>query len=151
WGRSTVNSQLVGVAQQHFNVGSAKSLRVRLPSKIVQDHIAAFLCAMNELIENNRRRIEVLEETARAIYREWFLYFRHPNHTKAKFVESQLGLIPDGWEITTVRGLASSERNAVTGGPFGSKLGRKDYVDDGIPVIRGTNLRVGGGFDESDL
>jgi type I restriction enzyme S subunit len=101
WGRSAVNSQLVGVAQQHFNVGSAKSLRVRLPSRIVQDRIAAFLCAMNELIENNRRRVAVLEEMARAIYREWFVDFRFPGHEAATFVDSPLGRIPEGWETST--------------------------------------------------
>jgi type I restriction enzyme S subunit len=101
WGRSTVSSQLVGAAQQHFNVGSAKSLRVRLPNRIVQDRIAAILCAIADLIENNQRRVQVLEEIARAIYREWFVYFRFPGHEDATCVDSRLGSIPEGWDVST--------------------------------------------------
>lgn len=57
WGRSAVGGQLVGSAQQHFNVGSAKTLRLRLPERSRQDRIAAILCSLSDLIENNWRRI----------------------------------------------------------------------------------------------
>jgi type I restriction enzyme, S subunit len=60
WGRSAVGGQLVGAAQQHFNVGSAKALRIRLPARDEQDRIAAILCALTDLIENNQQRIELL-------------------------------------------------------------------------------------------
>jgi type I restriction enzyme S subunit len=53
------------------------------------------------LIENNRRRVQVLEEMARAIYREWFVHFRYPGHENANFVDSPLGTIPDGWRLST--------------------------------------------------
>src|SRR3546814_50724 len=98
WGRSIVGGQLVGSAQQHFNVGSAKALRVRLPSRAAQDQIAAVLCALNDLIENNRRRVEVLVEMARVVYREWFVHFRHLGRERTAFVDSSLGPIPEGWE-----------------------------------------------------
>lgn len=97
WGKSAVGSQLVGSAQQHFNVGSAKALRVRLPDRYVQDKIAAVLCVLNDSIENNRRRVEVLEEMAQAIYREWFVHFRYPGHENAKLVNSSIGEVPEGW------------------------------------------------------
>ena len=54
--------------------------------------------AIDDLIENNRRRVEVLEEMAQAIYREWFVHFRYPGHENAAFVDSPLGPIPEGWE-----------------------------------------------------
>jgi len=66
----------------------------------VQRQISAVLGAIDDLIENNRRRIEVLEEMAQAIYREWFVHFRFPGHEDATFVDSPLGPIPEGWGTT---------------------------------------------------
>lgn len=97
YGQQAVKSQLVGSAQQHFNVGSAKSMRVRLPDRAGQDRIADVLCAINDLIENNRRRVAVLEEMARAIYREWFVKFHYPGPEKVALVDSTLGPIPERW------------------------------------------------------
>lgn len=99
YGQHAVSSQLVGSAQQHFNVGSAKTMRVRLPDRAEQDHIAEVLCSINDLIEKDRRRVEVLEEMARTIYREWFVKFRYPGHKGIPLVDSSLGLIPRGWKI----------------------------------------------------
>lgn len=105
WGRSAVGGRLVGSAQQHFNVGSAKALHVRLPDKREQDGIAAILCALSELIENNRRRIELLEQMAHAIYREWFVRFRYPGHEGDPLVDSPLGPIPEGWQVVATSDL----------------------------------------------
>jgi type I restriction enzyme S subunit len=102
WGRSAVSGQLVGSAQQHFNIGSAKALRLRLPDKEGQDRVAAVLCALSDLIEKNRRRIELLEQMAQAIYREWFVNFHYPGHEDASLVDSLLGPIPEGWEVRAV-------------------------------------------------
>lgn len=54
------------------------------------------------LIENNNRRIAILEEMARSLYREWFVKFRYPGKENKKFFESPLGLIPEGWEVKTL-------------------------------------------------
>ena len=56
------------------------------------------------------------------------------------FKRTAAGLIPEAWVCSTVRGSASRARNAMVGGPFGSDLVSKDYVDDGVPVIRGQNM-----------
>ena len=61
--------------------------------------IAAVLSAYDDLIENNTRRIKILEEMASTIYREWFVEFRFPGHEQVEMVESELGLIPQGWEV----------------------------------------------------
>ncbi len=53
---------------------------------------------------------------------------------------TEVGVIPDDWECTTVQGIASSVRNAIVGGPFGSDLVSNDYVSYGVPVIRGQNM-----------
>jgi type I restriction enzyme S subunit len=129
----------------------SQELELHVPPLATQRKIAAILCAYDDLIENNSRRIRVLEEMAQRIYREWFVDFRYPWHRNVPFVDSELGPIPEGWEVRKIGDVASRERYAVTSGPFGSKLGTKDYVGQGVPVIRGTNLAIGGGFRDSDF
>jgi len=72
---------------------------VYLPPIPIQRKIAAILSAYDDLIENNLRRIKILEEMAQNLYREWFVNFRFPGHENARFVDSHLGKIPEGWEI----------------------------------------------------
>jgi type I restriction enzyme S subunit len=60
---------------------------------IVQEKIADILSAYDELIENNRRRIALLEEAARLLYREWFVHFRFPGHEHVSFTDG----LPEGW------------------------------------------------------
>jgi len=69
------------------------------PPLPIQCKIAAILSTYDDLIENNTRRIKILEEMTQRIYCEWFVNFRYPGHEKAKFVDSPLGKIPEGWEV----------------------------------------------------
>ncbi|MBE4720555.1 restriction endonuclease subunit S [Pseudarthrobacter sp. AB1] len=82
-----------------LNRNHLHTVPVRVPAVRTQGQIADVLQAFDDLIENNRRRIEVLEEMARAIYREWFVKFRYPGHGDVPMVDSALGLIPEGWQI----------------------------------------------------
>jgi type I restriction enzyme, S subunit len=134
-----------------LNRNQLHTVPVRIPPFDVQRVVASVLGALDDLIENNGRRVEMLEEMTRAIYREWFVHFRLPGHETAALAESALGPIPEDWRVQPVAAIASKQRHAVTSGPFGSKLGRKDYRDQGVPVLRGANLRLGGGFDETHL
>lgn len=99
WGVASVAGNLVGVAQQHFNIGAAREMEVSLPPRALQDRIAGILSAYDELIENSQRRIKILEEMARAFYREWFVHFRFPGHESVPRVQSPLGDIPKGWVV----------------------------------------------------
>jgi type I restriction enzyme S subunit len=72
------------------------------PSVPLQRRIAGLLSAYDDLIENNQRRIQLLEEMARAIYREWFVEFRFPGHERVRLVKSRLRMIPDGWQLRTM-------------------------------------------------
>jgi hypothetical protein len=74
---------------------------VALPPLSLQDRIASILSAYDDLIENNTRRIRILEEVAQNLYREWFVNFRFPGHENVRMVESGLGLIPEQWETPT--------------------------------------------------
>lgn len=122
-------------------------VEVDLPDVQYQRQVASVLGSYDDLIENNRRRIEILEEMAGLVYREWFVHFRFPGHGDIELVDSELGTIPEGWVVSSLESLQATAPNATAAGPFGSKLGRKDYVEcPGVPVIRGANLRLGGGF-----
>ncbi|MFZ0434656.1 MAG: restriction endonuclease subunit S [Chthoniobacterales bacterium] len=99
WGIASVAGNLVGVAQQHFNIGAAKDLEVQLPPRPIQDRIAGILSAYDELIENSQRRIKVLETMARNLYREWFVHYRYPGNESTPLIPSPLGNIPKGWEV----------------------------------------------------
>ena len=79
-----------------------QAFEFRLPPLPTQRKIASILSAYDDLIENNTRRIAILEEMAQAIYREWFVNFRFPGHENVKLVDSPLGQIPEGWEVKPV-------------------------------------------------
>jgi len=70
-----------------------------------QQKIAAILSAYDDLIENNTRRIKILEEIAQRIYQEWFVHFHYPDHENDKLTESELGMIPEGREVVRVENL----------------------------------------------
>jgi restriction endonuclease S subunit len=74
-----------------------------LPFPEYRHTVASILSAYDDLIENNVRRIEILEEMAKMIYREWFVNFRFPGHEKVKMVESALGKVPTGWKVCKVK------------------------------------------------
>ena len=93
--------------------------------------IASILSAYDDLIENNTRRIEILEDMAQAIYREWFIEFRFPGHEQAEIVESELGLMPQGWEVKQL-----SEMCHVTMG-LSPKSEFYNEVGDGLPFHQG--------------
>ena len=120
WGKSTVSGRLVGVAQQHFNVTVAKEMRIPHPLIGEQHKIAAVLAAHDELIENNLRRIEILEELAQAIYREWFVNFRYPGYEADELIDSPLGPIPEGWGVAEFGYLATEVKDGVN--PEGVEL-----------------------------
>jgi type I restriction enzyme S subunit len=100
-----------------------------------QRKIASVLSAYDDLIDNNTRRIEILEEMAQRIYREWFINFRFPGYERVEMVNSPLGLIPEGWKVKPVGELLSYH----IGGGWG-KEDRSDEFQASAYVIRGTDI-----------
>ena len=96
---ANISGYITGTAQPKLSQRNLKAIRLLLPPLPTQRKIAAGLSAYDDLIENNTRRIKILEEMASAIYREWFVEFRFPGHEGVEMVESELGLIPQGWEV----------------------------------------------------
>ena len=83
--------------QRHFKY--LKTSKILCPAMPIQHKIAAILSAYDDLIENNTRRIKILEDMAQTLYREWFVHFRFPGHENIPMVESPLGPIPQGWKV----------------------------------------------------
>ncbi|MDI6736517.1 MAG: restriction endonuclease subunit S [bacterium] len=91
--------------------------RGRIPVYLidVQQKISSILSAYDNLIENNTRRIQILEEMAQRIYREWFVDFRFPGHEKTKFIDSEMGKILEGWRIEQLDKYIDFERGVEPG------------------------------------
>jgi len=109
--------------RQRADFKSIKDLEIPAPSLPTQRKIAAILASYDDLIENNTRRIAILEEMAQSLYREWFVHFRFQGHEKKRMVESPLGMIPGGWEV--VKFSAAVEIDPPTRIP---KEGEKPFV-----------------------
>jgi type I restriction enzyme S subunit len=92
-----------GAAQPNMSGGQIEGVELLIPSRSTQRKIAGVLSAYDDLIENNTRRIAILEEMAQAIYREWFVNFRFPGHEKVKLINSPLGQIPEGWKLQPLK------------------------------------------------
>ena len=105
-----------GTAQPQLPVGPLKLLSIPCPPLVTQRKIAAVLSAYDDLIENNTRRIAILEKMARRSYEEWFVRFRFPGHERVRMVESELGLVPEGWEVATLGQLAEVNARSVRRG-----------------------------------
>lgn len=80
-----------------LNRNALHLLPVRVPPRSIQERIAYILSSYEDLIENNTRRIRVLEEMAQMVYRDWFVNFRFPGARKVKLADSDLGTVPEGW------------------------------------------------------
>ena len=135
-----IQLNLGGTAQPQANAQVLTSFPLPLPPLPTQRKIAAILGAYDDLIENNTRRIEILEEMAKAIYRQWFIEFRFPGHEGVEMVDSELGLIPQGWEVKrlsdlveTQYGYTESATEDEIGPKFvrGKDINKNSYIDWG--------------------
>lgn len=90
-------------SQAAITLEAIRAYKINLPPLPTQRKIAGTLSAYDDLIENNLRRIKILEEMAQSLYREWFVHFRFPGHESARFTDSSLGRIPEEWEVLEFR------------------------------------------------
>ena len=111
--RKQIDLRATGTTVLGIRQPDLREVPIVIPPFPTQHKIAAVLGTYDDLIENNTRRIAILEEMAGAIYREWFVEFRFPGHERVEMVESELGLIPQGWEIGTLGDLAESVRRNI--------------------------------------
>lgn len=100
--RRQVQATATGSKVRHTAPVRIEDVRVAIPALPTQRRIAGVLDAVDDLIENNRQRIALLNEMAQATYREWFVQFRYPGYEDHELVDSSLGPIPTSWQIATV-------------------------------------------------
>jgi type I restriction enzyme S subunit len=105
-----------GAAQANISPTLIGMLEIPLPALATQRKIAAVLSAYDDLIENNNRRIKILEEMAQRVYREWFVDFRYPGHEGVPLVDSEGGRIPEGWRYEALSGVVDCIRDTVRPG-----------------------------------
>ncbi|MEA5579556.1 restriction endonuclease subunit S, partial [Anabaena sp. UHCC 0451] len=129
-----------GVAQSYVSLEMIISLPLNYPPLPTQQKIAAILSNYDDLIENNTRRIKILEEMAQTLYHEWFVKFRFPGHEQVNMVESDLGLIPEGWEVKNLGNIVIDIIDYR--GKTPKKLGG-DWSESGITAISALNVKAG--------
>lgn len=108
-----------------LNQDVVKRIILKLPSKTIQDIIVDTLKQYDGLIENNLRRIELLEESARHLYKEWFVRFRFPGHEHVKIVDG----VPEGWEVTVFGNVANISK--------GKNITKESSIEGSVPVVAG--------------
>lgn len=111
--QARLNARATGATVAGIKQSELREVLLPLYPLATQRRIASILSAYDDLIENNTRRIAILEEMARRIYKEWFVRFRFPGHEQVKMVESELGLIPEGWSWGCLRDVAEDVRESV--------------------------------------
>ncbi len=101
-GQYQIKSRVGGSSQPKLALDRIETISVpKLPIG-QQTKITAVISNYEDLIENNEKRIKILEEKAKRLYSEWFVKFRFPGNEKIKRVDLPLGKIPEGWEVKTV-------------------------------------------------
>jgi type I restriction enzyme S subunit len=121
----------VGNSNPTLNRNHIHKLPVAIPPASVQVQIASKLVVFDNLIENNRRRVALLEQSARLLYRDWFVHLRFPGHEHVKVMDG----VPEGWERLPFSALA----DYVNGYPFKPA----ELFSEGLPIIKIPELRDG--------
>lgn len=115
----------IGSAQRTITLSSLRNMEIELTSLEIQDKIADILSAYDDLIENNRKQIRLLEEAARRLYKEWFVDFRFPGHEAVPLVDG----VPEGWEKGVLGDIAVFKR--------GKTITKAQVHDGNVPVVAG--------------
>ncbi|KKG31946.1 type I restriction-modification system specificity subunit [Methanosarcina mazei] len=126
---SWIYNQAIGATMPNLNTSIIRSIPITYPSLTTQKKIAYILSSYDDLIENNTRRIEILEQMAKLAYEEWFVKFRFPGHENVKMVPSDLGEIPKRWKVREVSEILKRFK-------AGKKYTQDNVLEEGlIPVI----------------
>lgn len=129
-GKMQLQKCTIGTSQSAYTIVRLKEMEISLPPQGQQEDIASILSAYDDLIENNRRRIQLLEESARLLYKEWFVHLRFPGHEHTKIIDG----IPEGWERKTLGECATLN--------YGKAL-KKDNRIEGNFLVYGSSGVVG--------
>lgn len=125
----------VGAAQKTISLTSLRQMKIAVPSLDIQRKIADSLFHFDYLIDNNNKRIKLLEQMAENLYKEWFVRFRFPNHENTEFENG----IPKGWEYIKFENILSFDRGI-------SYSSKEIDCEDGLNLINLKNIDAFGGF-----
>lgn len=129
-GKEALNGITIGSTQSAITIQGLKNLELKLPSFQEQQSIASILSAIDDKIENNLAINKTLEEMAMALYKHWFVDF--DPFQDGEFIESELGMIPKGWEVKRLDELADIGSS--------KRIFYDEYVAEGIPFYRGKEV-----------
>ena len=123
--RKSMSNSAVGANIQNLNQGLLSNHEISLPPLETQQKIASILSAYDDLIENNRKQIKLLEEAAQRLYKEWFVDLRFPGYENVAIVDG----VPEGWRIGTLGEIGEFKR--------GKTITRDTTIKGDIPVVAG--------------
>ena len=137
--QSQIKSFGSGSTVEHMRVPDAEKLTILLPPLELQKAISSIIATYDDLIENNVKRIKILEEMAQRLYTEWFVKYKFPGHEKVKMVDSgtEFGVIPEGWEVKTLLEVVSvnpttkTQSDKITHVPMESLSNTLSTIDTG--------------------
>ena len=122
-----VSSFDTGATRGNINAKTYGDMEIELPSRKIQNRIVSILSSLDRKIELNNKINDDLEEMAQAIFKNWFVDFEP--FKDGKFVDSELGMIPEGWKVGLLGELCNFKR--------GKNLLTKNAIDEGVPVVAG--------------
>jgi type I restriction enzyme S subunit len=147
--REQIKGSATGSTVRHTAPERICKVEVSLPPLPIQKKISAILSAYDDLIENNEKRIKILEEMAQKLYREWFVNYRFPGHQKVNMADSAIGKIPEGWTVnklgdvadikwgdtsTTKASYVAEGFDAYSAAGLDGKLDHYDFDREGIVI-----------------
>lgn len=139
--RGQISGSATGTKVRHTAPERIYRVKIAVPTDVKQQRrIASILSAYDALIDNNRRRIQLLEQTARLLYKEWFVHLRFPGHESVKIKDG----VPEGWEYKQVKDILGQVKRP-------RKIKKEYFLADGlIPCIDQSQDFIGGYTDDEE-
>lgn len=135
WRTTVAENTIVGSTVDRIPIAKFPEFPITLPPLIIQQKIASILSAYDNLIENNNKRIKILEQMAENLYKEWFVRFRFPGHETTRFTSSNMGKIPSTFTLAKMQDVFEY----YIGGGWGEDEYSTDFPVE-AKVIRGTDF-----------
>jgi type I restriction enzyme S subunit len=139
-GQKAIDDISIGSTQRAITIKGINTIEIRLPSINQQKALANILSSLDKKIELNNKIDKNLEEMSQALYKQWFVDFEFPNEdgepyksSGGEMIESELGLIPKGWEVKELKSICKNDV-AICGKTPSTK--KKEYYGDDVPFIK---------------
>lgn len=130
FGVNEIKKNIVGAVQPKLPIKNIQNIKILAPNIGAQIKIASILSSLDDKIENNKRINENLEQQAQALFKSWFVDFEP--FRDQPFVESELGMIPQGWKVGKLEDLCKIK--------YGKGLSKNKLLDEGFPVFGGNGI-----------